>query len=87
MSNTDIVPQSADEDIAGTKQQRQAAAYVGLALKVIRFAESADDLRIWWNEEQHRRDEYGLTETQSQALIEACKEHVRKLGEARGVHP
>ena len=39
------------------KQQRQAAAYVVLALKVIPLAKSANDLRIWWNEEQQRRRE------------------------------
>jgi hypothetical protein len=69
------------------KQQRQAAAYVALALKVIPLAKSADDLRTWWNEEQQRRGEYGLTETQTQTLIEACREHVRSLGETRGVRP
>ena len=69
------------------KQQRQAATYVALALKVIPLAKSADDLRTWWNDEQRRRGEYGLTETQTQTLIEACKEHVRSLGEPRGVHP
>ena len=69
------------------KQQRQAAAYVALALKVIPLAKSADDLRIWWNEEQHHRDEYGLTESQIQTLIGACKEHVRSLGETGGVLP
>jgi hypothetical protein len=39
------------------KQQRQAVAYVVLALKVILLAKSADNLRIWWNEEQQRRRE------------------------------
>ena len=69
------------------KQQRQAAAYVVLALKVIPLAKSADDLRIWWNEEQQRRREYGLSETQTQTLIEACRKHVDSLGETRRVCP
>ncbi|MCK1606776.1 hypothetical protein IVB02_36755, partial [Bradyrhizobium sp. 166] len=47
------------------KQQRQAAAYVTFALKVIPLAKSADDLRTWWNEEQQHRGEYGLTEAQA----------------------
>jgi hypothetical protein len=70
-----------------TKQQRQATAYVALGLKVIPLAKSTNDLRIWWNDEQRRRDEYGLTETQTQKLIEACREHVCSLGESCGVHP
>ena len=69
------------------KQQRQAAAYVVLALKVILLAKSADNLRIWWNEEQQRRREYGLSETQTQTLIEACRKHVDSLGETRRVRP
>jgi hypothetical protein len=69
------------------KQQRQAAAYVALALKVIPLAKSADDLRTWWNDEQRHRDKYGLTATQIQILIQASKEHVRSLGEMRGVRP
>ena len=68
------------------KQQRQAAAYVTMALKVaIPLANSADDLRAWWNEEQRRRAEYGLTDAQTQILIEACREHIRSLGGTRGV--
>ena len=66
------------------KQQRQAAAYVTLALKVIPLVKSADDLRAWWNDEQRRRAEYGLTKAQTQALIEVCGKHVHSLGEARG---
>jgi hypothetical protein len=69
------------------KQQRQAAVYVAVALKVIPLAKSADDLRTWWNEEQQHRDEYGLTEAQADILIGACREHVRRLGETRGVQP
>ena len=68
------------------KQHRQAAAYVALALNVIPLAKGVDDLRTWWNDEQRRRDEYGLTETQTQTLIEACSEHVRSVGETRGGH-
>ncbi|MCK1431065.1 hypothetical protein [Bradyrhizobium sp. 87] len=70
-----------------SKQQLQAAAYVAMALPVIPLAKSADDLRTWWNEEQQHRGEYGLTEAQADILIEACKEHVRSLGETRGVQP
>jgi hypothetical protein len=63
------------------KRQRQAAAYVTMTLKVaIPLARSADDLRAWWNEEQRVRAEYGLTEAQTQSLIEACREHIRSLG-------
>lgn len=69
------------------KQRRQAVAYAALALKVIPLAKSADDLRTWWNEEQQRRGEYGLTETETQTLIDACKEHIRSLIEARGLLP
>ncbi|UPJ78814.1 hypothetical protein IVB16_28685 [Bradyrhizobium sp. 183] len=69
------------------KQQRQAAAYVAVALEVIPLAKSADDLRTWWNEEQQHRGEYGLTEAQAGILIGACREHVRRLGETRGVQP
>jgi hypothetical protein len=70
-----------------TTRERQAAAYVALALKVIPLAKSADDLRTWWNDEQRRRDEYGLTESQTQTLIEACREQVRSLGDTRWVQP
>ncbi|MCK1356583.1 MULTISPECIES: hypothetical protein [unclassified Bradyrhizobium] len=70
-----------------SKQQRQAAAYVAMALPVIPLAKSADDLRTWWNEEQQHRDKYGLTEAQANILIGACREHVRSLGETRGVQP
>jgi hypothetical protein len=69
------------------KQQLQAAAYVAMALPVIPLAKSADDLRTWWNEEQQHRDKYRLTETQTQTLIEACKDHVRSLGGTGGVLP
>ncbi|MCK1605337.1 hypothetical protein IVB02_29030, partial [Bradyrhizobium sp. 166] len=54
---------------------------------VIPLAKSADDLRTWWNEEQQHRGEYGLTEAQADILIGACREHVRRLGETRGVQP
>ena len=66
------------------KRRRQAAAYVTMALIGIPLARSADDLRAWWNDERRRRAEYGLTEAQTQSLIEACKEHIRSLG-TRGV--
>ncbi|UPK37876.1 hypothetical protein IVB18_11555 [Bradyrhizobium sp. 186] len=69
------------------KQQRQAAAYVALAQKVIPLAKSVDDLRAWRNEEQRRRSEYGLTEAQANILIGACREHIRSLSETRGVRP
>lgn len=70
------------------KQQRQAAAYVAFALKVIPLAKSADDLRTWWNEQQQqRRSEYGLTEAQASILIAACGEHIRSLSETRWVRP
>jgi hypothetical protein len=59
----------------------KARAYFNLALEVIPLAESAADLRPWWDGERRRRDEYGLTETQTEKLIEACKEHMRSLGE------
>lgn len=72
---------------AQIQQQRQASVYVAMALPVIPLAKNADDLRTWWNEEQQHRDKYGLTETQTETLIEACKEHVRSLGETRGVQP
>lgn len=70
-----------------SKQQLQAAAYVAMALPVIPLAKSADDLRTWWNDEQQQRDKYGLTEAQANILIEACREHVRSIGETRGVQP
>ena len=66
------------------KQQRQAAAYVALGLEIIPFAESADDLRAWWNDERQHRDEYGLTDIQTHTLRQACREHVRSLGQPRG---
>ena len=69
------------------KQQRQAVAYVVLALKVIPLAKSADDLGIWLNEEQRRRREYRLSETRTQTLIEARRKHVDSLGEIRRVRP
>ncbi|MCK1589127.1 MULTISPECIES: hypothetical protein [unclassified Bradyrhizobium] len=69
------------------KQQRQAAVYVAVALEVIPLAKSADDLRTWWNEEQQHSGEYDLTEAQADFLIGACREHVRRLGETRGVQP
>jgi hypothetical protein len=69
------------------KQQRQAAAFVVMELKAIPLSKSADDLRIWWNEEQRCRREYGLSETQTQTLIEARREHVDSLGEIRRVRP
>ncbi|SHH03475.1 hypothetical protein [Bradyrhizobium erythrophlei] len=59
----------------------KARVYVNLALEVIPLAKSAEDLRAWWDGERKRRDEYGLSESQIQQLIEACKEHLRSLGE------
>jgi hypothetical protein len=59
----------------------KARAYTKLALEVIPLAQSADDLRSWWEGERNRRDEYGLTDSQTDQLVEACKEHVRSLGE------
>lgn len=59
----------------------KARAYVNLALEVIPLAQSAGDLRAWWDGERKRRHEYGLTDSQTETLIEACKEHVRSLGE------
>ena len=59
----------------------KARAYYALALEVIPLAQSAADLRAWWDGERKRREDYGLTETQIESLIGACKEHVRSLGE------
>jgi hypothetical protein len=59
----------------------KARTYFNLALEVIPLAQSAADLRAWWDGERQRRDEYRLTDTQIENLIEACKEHLRSLGE------
>lgn len=58
-----------------------ADVYFDMALKVIPLAESADDLRSWWDHERDRRREYELSRDQIDDLVEACKDHVRSLGE------
>jgi hypothetical protein len=67
------------------KRERQAAAYVMLALEVIPLAKSAGDLRAWWSDETRRRAQYGLTKAHTQVLVDASRAHVLCLDESRGV--
>lgn len=56
-------------------------AYLWLALQAIKFASNADELRKWWREENDSRDDYGLTEEQSETIIAACKVRLEELGD------
>jgi hypothetical protein len=59
----------------------QAEAYVALALWGIPLSRSANGLRAWWVEQAHRREEYGLSKEQNDLLIQACRDHIKTLGE------
>ena len=61
--------------------QHRDDVYVELALEVIPFAKSRLDLRDWWAAEQEHRDEYELSQRQIDDLADACREHIRSLGE------
>jgi hypothetical protein len=57
----------------------QAEAYVALALWGIPLSRSASGLRAWWVEQADKREEYGLSEEQTDTLIQACKDHIKTL--------
>jgi hypothetical protein len=59
----------------------RAEAYMELALWGIPLSQSASGLRNWWAEERDHREEYELSQEQIDQLAEACREHIRSLGE------
>jgi hypothetical protein len=58
-----------------------AEAYCELALFGIKIAGSAGSLRAWWVEESAHREQYELSQEQIDMLANACRDHVRSLGE------
>jgi hypothetical protein len=61
--------------------QTQAEAYVAMALWGIKLSRSASGLRAWWAEQAYRHEEYGLSQEQTDTLIQACKDHIKTLDE------
>jgi hypothetical protein len=59
----------------------RAEAYVTLALWGIKLSRSANGLRVWWAEEAGHRDDYELSQEQIDILADACRDHIRDLGE------
>jgi hypothetical protein len=47
-----------------------------LALWGIKLSQGPASLRQWWADERARREEYGLSQDQTDLLIEACREQV-----------
>lgn len=58
-----------------------AEAYVELALWGIKLSQSANGLRRWWMDEAEHRDQYRLSQEQIDILSDACREHIREMGE------
>jgi hypothetical protein len=59
----------------------KAAAYVELATFAISIAEGpASSLRQWWADERAHREDYGLSQEQIDALVEACRLKVESWG-------
>jgi hypothetical protein len=59
----------------------QAEAYVELALWGIKLSQSASGLRRWWMDEAEHREQYGLSQEQIDVISDACREHIREMGE------
>ena len=59
----------------------RAEAYVALALWGIKISRSANGLRSWWADEAAHREEYGLSQEQTDLLIETGREHIKTLEE------
>jgi hypothetical protein len=52
-----------------------------MALFAIKTARSASALRAWWSDETAHREKYELSQEQIDALANACRDHIRDLGE------
>jgi len=59
----------------------RAEAYCEMALFAIKIAGSASSLRAWWTEETAHREQYELSQNQVDMLANACRDHIRSLGE------
>lgn len=58
-----------------------AETYLEMALWAIKLAQSPSYLRHWWAEEGTNRKLYGLTQEQIDTIADACREHIREMGE------
>ena len=65
----------------------RAEAYVALALWGIKLSRSAGGLRAWWVEEAGHREQYELSQEQIDMLADACRDHIRDLGEIAKERP
>lgn len=64
-----------------------AEAYCELALFAIKFSTSASSLRAWWAEEAAHREQYELSQEQIDMLADACRDHIRDMGEIAKERP
>lgn len=72
----------AGEDLRGRERlMTPAEAYVELALWGIKLSQSANGLRRWWMEEADHREQYDLSQEQIDIISDACREHIREMGE------
>lgn len=65
----------------------RAEAYCELALFAIKLTNSASSLRAWWTEETAHREQYELSREQIDMLADACRDHIRDLGEVAKERP
>lgn len=65
----------------------RAEAYCELALFGIKLSQSANGLRAWWAEEAAHREQYELSKEQVDMLADACRDHIRDLGEIAKERP
>ncbi|WP_316196700.1 hypothetical protein [Bradyrhizobium sp. SZCCHNS3053] len=65
----------------------RAEAYCELALYGIKLSRSANSLRGWWADETAHREQYELSQQQIDMLADACRDHIRELGEIAKERP
>lgn len=58
-----------------------------MALLAIKISQSASSLRAWWAEEAAHREQYELSQEQIDGLADACRDHIRDLGEIAKERP
>jgi hypothetical protein len=58
-----------------------------MALFAIKFSQSANSLRAWWAAESAHREKYELSQKQIDGLADACRDHIRDLGEIAKERP
>lgn len=67
-------------DVTAKRRREGAEDYVKIALIAIMLAKEPDDLRFWWKDEEKHREEFDLSEEQTEELIKACGIKVQSLG-------